>query len=191
MEARHPRFNKYQRTRYTGVKNVVNSNITQINGRQISNFNGCGLGMMPPPVVGSKFSFSINQNGNNVGSVFQIHKKGMNGSLPKSVVVDNGISFPRNTVLRSPTYQEYKSNRSRSNDVQNPSQTITQSQAKAMESYDRDQEYRAGDSNFVPSSNGNHEVGLSPNSFFQVQADRAADLALAAQFGKMVYLIFV
>ena len=189
MAEKHPRYNRFARQRYTGGRPVfVSSQTTNINGRIIGipPPNTPGFGLMPPPKVGSKaFGFAVNRPGgvDNGGSVFQVHKKGVMGGLPKSVVVDSGMSFPRNTILRSPTYQDYVSQRTntRSQSVNICDKNLG---AKAHASYVRDQEYTSEHINHVPVDIGSHDVGLSPNSFFDVQADKAAELAIAQEFGK-------
>ena len=170
MSEKHPRYNKYARQRYTGGRPVFVSSQVKYPA------NTPGFGMMPPPIVGSK-SFRVLRAdaAENHGSVWQVHSKGVSGGLPKSVVVDSTMSFPRNTVLQSPTYQEYNARRSKNG--------VSSTQIKAQEAYHRDQEFDFGDYNHIPVDVGNHEVGLSPNSFFDLQADKAADLAIAREFG--------
>ena len=189
MADRHPRFNRYCRQRYTGGRPVfVPMHTNNANDRivGIPPANTPGFGLMPAPKVGSKpLAFTVNRsvtvnNGGPVdkgGSVWQVHQKGISGGFSKSVVVDSNMSFPRNSVLMSPTYQDFSARRAQ--------QPCSSSQAKAREAYVRDQEYGVGHINHVPVDNGSHEVGLSPNSFFDVQADKAADLAIASEFGKI------
>ena len=185
MAEKHPRYNRFARQRYTGGRPVFVS--SQIKYPP----NTPGFGLMPTPKVGSKpLGFAVNRPGgvDNFGSVFQVHKKGVTGGLPKSVVVDSGMSFPRNTHLRSPTYQDYVSQRTktRSQSVNNCDKNLG---AKAHASYVRDQEYTSDHINHVPADIGSHDVGLSPNSFFDVQADKAAELAIAQEFGKLVIIV--